>query len=140
MSTRRKARKHALDVLYECDLRGLPLGATLPGRVADRVEAAQQPLNPYVAVLVAGVAEHQARIDELLTSYSVGWPLHRMPPVDRNLLRIGAYELLYVDDVPDEVVLSEAVDLARELSTDDSPDFVNGLLGRLRDLKPQLAP
>lgn len=137
--TRREARTRALEVLYECDLRDLPLGATLADRHAARVDEAQEPMNAYVDTLVAGVAEHQARIDELLATYSVGWPLERMPPVDRNLLRIGAYEILYADDIPDEVAMSEAVDLAHELSTDQSPDFVNGLLGRLRDLKPQLA-
>ena len=83
---------------------------------------------------------HQERIDDLLSSYAVGWTLDRMPAVDRNLLRIGAYEILYEDDVPDAVAVSEAVSLARELSTDDSAGFVNGLLARLVEVKPQLAP
>lgn len=135
MSARRKARKRALDVLFESEMQGRPLGATLGTRVA----AADPPLNPYVTTLVEGVAAHQQRIDELLETYAVGWTLDRMPAVDRNLLRIGAYEILYSDDVPDEVAVSEAVDLARELSTDESPDFVNGLLGRIKDLKPELS-
>ena len=82
---------------------------------------------------------HQQRIDELLATYAEGWTLDRMPAVDRNLLRIGAFELLWADDVPDAVAISEADRLARDLSTEGSPAFVNGLLARLLDLKPTLA-
>jgi N utilization substance protein B len=134
MPARRRARRRALDVLYESEMRSLPLGATL----AARASAAENPFHPYVATLVEGVVEHQERIDELLATYSVGWPLHRMPAVDRNILRIGTFELLW-SDVPEDVVLSEAADIAGELSTDDSPDFVSGLLGRIKDLKPELS-
>ena len=81
---------------------------------------------------------HRARIDELIEFYAVGWTLDRMPVVDRNLLRIGAFELLWSDEVPDAVVLSEAVNLARDLSTDDSPTFVNGVLAKLLEEKPSL--
>jgi N utilization substance protein B len=86
------------------------------------------------------VVAHRDRIDELLTTYSQGWSLDRMPAVDRAVLRLGTFELLWLDDVPDAVVVDQAVELARSLSTDDSPAFVNGLLGRLVQLKPQLAP
>ena len=134
MAARTKARKRALDILFESDVRGLPLGATF----AERVATAEQPLNPYVTELVEGVVAHQRRIDELLETYSVGWTVDRMPAVDRNLLRIGVYELLYRDDIPDAVAVSQAVNLATELSTDESPAFVNGLLGRIMSLKPQL--
>ncbi len=134
MAARTKARKRALDILFESDVRGLPLGATL----AERVATAEQPLNPYVTELVEGVVAHQRRIDELLETYAVGWSIDRMPAVDRNLLRIGVYELLYRDDIPDAVAVSQAVDIAVELSTDESPAFVNGLLGRIMSLKPQL--
>ena len=136
MPARTKARRRALDVLFESELRGLPIGATL----GDRIARAQPPLNQYTVTLVKGVVAHQERIDDLLSSYAVGWTLDRMPAVDRNLLRIGAYEILYEDDVPDAVAVSEAVSLARELSTDDSAGFVNGLLARLVEVKPQLAP
>ena len=136
MPARTKARSRALDVLFESELRGLPIGATL----GDRIARAQPPLNQYTVTLVEGVVAHQERIDDLLSSYAVGWTLDRMPAVDRNLLRIGAYEILYEDDVPDAVAVSEAVSLARELSTDDSAGFVNGLLARLVEVKPQLAP
>ena len=93
----------------------------------------------YAVELVEGVVLHRERIDELLTTYAEGWTLERMPPVDLAVLRIGVQELLWCDDVPDEVVLSEAVELATSLSTDDSPRFINGLLARLQQLKPSLA-
>jgi N utilization substance protein B len=130
MAARSKARKRALDVLFECEVRGLPLGATLD----ERVLAAEPPVNDYTVELIRGVAEHQQRIDELLTTYAEGWSLERMPTVDRNALRIGVLEILYVDGVPDAVAISEAMNLVRDLSTDDSPAFVNGVLGTiLRD-------
>ncbi|MGH8825734.1 MAG: transcription antitermination factor NusB [Jiangellaceae bacterium] len=135
MTARTKARKRALDVLYESEIQGLTPGATLARRAA----AASPPLNEYTVALVEGVVANLERIDELLATYAVDWTLERMPAVDRNLLRIGAYEILFRDDVPDAVAVSEAVALARELSTDDSPGFVNGLLGRLVEIKPSLS-
>ena len=135
MAARTKARKRALDVLYESEMQGLAPGATLASRVA----TASPPLSEYAVSLVEGVVAHRERIDELLTTYAEGWTLERMPAVDRNLLRIGAYEVLYRDDIPDAVAVSEAVGLARQLSTDDSPGFVNGLLARLVEIKPTLA-
>ncbi len=107
--------------------------------LAERSTAADPPVSSYAADLVRGVHEHAAQIDELLGAYSQGWALPRMPAVDRNILRIGTYELLWRDEVPDAVAISEAVALAGELSTDDSPGFVNGLLGRLLQVKPTLA-
>jgi len=132
---RSKARKRALDVLFEAELRGLPVLDVLAERAADEIP----PLPAYAADLVRGVHAHQQRIDELLATYAQGWTLERMPTVDRNLLRIGAFELLWADDIPDAVAISEAVRLARELSTEGSPAFVNGLLARLLGLKPTLA-
>lgn len=134
MAARTKARKRALDVLFEGELQSVPLGQTL----AERIAANDPPVNDYTVLLVEGVVAEQQRIDELLTDNSVGWTLDRMPGVDRNLLRIGAYEILYVDDVPDAVAVSEAVNLARDLSTDESPAFINGLLSKLIELKPTL--
>jgi N utilization substance protein B len=104
-----------------------------------RIDEGQPALNPYVAQLVDGVVAHQSHIDELLGSYSMGWTLDRMPAVDLAILRIGAYEVLWRDDVPDAVAIAEAVQLAQELSTDESSSFVNGLLGRILELKPRLA-
>ena len=135
MPARSKARKRALDLLYEAELRGEPVLALLDQRTAD----ASPPVGPYAVQLVRGVQEHRERIDELLAAHAEGWTLDRMPAVDRNILRIGVYELLWADDVPDAVAISEAVQLARSLSTDASPAFVNGLLARLLDLRPGLA-
>jgi transcription antitermination protein NusB len=134
MAARSKARKRALDILFESELRGMPAGASLADRLADTAHQ----LNPYTIILVEGVSQHRERLDELLRAYSLGWALERMPVVDRNLLRLGLFELLYCDDVPDAVAISEAVNLARELSTDESPGFVNGILGRIAELKPTL--
>ena len=136
MSARSKARKRALDVLFESDQRGVDVLETLAGRIA----AADPPVSEFTVELVEGVVAHRDRIDELLTTYSQGWSLDRMPAVDRAVLRLGTFELLWLDDVPDAVVVDQAVELARSLSTDDSPGFVNGVLGRLLDLKPMLAP
>jgi transcription antitermination protein NusB len=127
MSARSKARKRALDVLFESEVRGLPLGATLD----ERVVAAEPPVNEYTAELVRGVAEHQPHLDELVSTYAQGWTLDRMPAVDRNALRIGIFEILYVGTVPDAVAVSEAMNLVRDLSTDESPSFVNGVLGNI---------
>lgn len=132
MGARTKARKRALDVLFESELRGLPLGSTL----GDHGQGT--PLNPYTVTLVEGVVTHQERIDALLSAHSVGWSLDRMPTVDRNLLRLAVYELWYEDAVPDSVVIAEAVALAGSLSTDESPAFLNGVLARLAERKPTL--
>ena len=104
-----------------------PVEAARPARSP----TARAPVNDYTAALVRGVAEHQPRIDELLATYSEGWTLERMPAVDRNVLRLGVFEVLYVDDVPDAVAVTEAIDLVRDLSTDESPAFVNGVLGNI---------
>jgi N utilization substance protein B len=130
---RSKARKRALDILFEAEVRGEPVLDLLDQRLAQ----ASPPVGEYAAQLVRGVQAHRERIDELLAEYAEGWTLDRMPTVDRNVLRIGLYELLWAD-VPDAVAISEAVLLARDLSTDASPAFVNGLLGRLLELKPTL--
>jgi transcription antitermination protein NusB len=134
LAARSKARKRALDVLFEAELRGEPVLDVLAARSQDEVP----PLPAYAAELVRGVQAHRDRIDELLAEHARGWVLDRMPAVDRNVLRIGAYELLWGAEVPDAVAISEAVLLARDLSTDESPAFVNGLLARLLELKPTL--
>jgi transcription antitermination protein NusB len=131
---RSKARKRALDILFEAELRGLPVLELL----AERITMGSPPVAAYAADLVRGVAVHSARIDELISEYAEGWTLDRMPAVDRNVLRIGVYELLWAQDVPDGVAISEAVLLAQDLSTDASPTFINGLLARIAELKPTL--
>ena len=127
MPARSRARKRALDLLYASEMRGEDVVRFLD----QAIEAGEGPSNPYVQVLVRGVAEHRTRIDELLTEYSQGWALNRMPAVDRSVLRMGVFELLWADDVPDAVAVDEAVTLVRDLSTDDSPGFVNGVLGAM---------
>jgi N utilization substance protein B len=134
MSARSKARKRALDILYEAEIRRESPLALL----ADRSAQASPPVTPYAAELIRGVQAHRARIDELLSEFAEGWALDRMPAVDRNILRVGAYELLWAADVPAPVAISEAVLLAGDLSTDSSPAFVNGLLARLLEIKPTL--
>jgi N utilization substance protein B len=127
MAARTKARKRALDVLYASDLRAENPVDALERAIAD----GEGPSNDYTATLVRGVVEHQARIDELLAAYAQGWTLERMPAVDRNVLRLGVFEVLFADDVPDAVALTEAMSLVRDLSTDESPQFVNGVLGNI---------
>jgi N utilization substance protein B len=135
VGARSKARKRALDVLYEAAQRDSNAIDTLKERLAQ----SDPPVPEYAVELVEGVVANQARIDELLSTYAEEWTLDRMPPVDLAILRIGSYELLWRDDVPDAVAVSEAVALAASLSTDESPAFVNGLLARLLMLKPSLA-
>ena len=127
MAARTKARKRAVDLLYEADLRGADPVSTL----AERIALADPPISDYTVELVEGVTAHRQAIDELLASYAEGWTLERMPGVDRAVLRVGLYELLWSADVPDAVAIDEAVELAKALSTDESPRFVNGLLGRV---------
>jgi len=134
VSARSKARKRALDLLYASELRRESAVDALDRAIGE----GEGPANPYTDDLVRGVVEHQPRIDEVLASYSEGWTLDRMPAVDRNVLRLGVYELLYVDDIPDAVAVSEAMALVRDLSTDESPQFVNGILGAVVRNKPTL--
>lgn len=132
MGARSKARKRALDVLYAADLRG-----ETPTEALERVIAAgDRPSNDYTLVLVRGVAAQVGRIDELLGEFSTAWSLDRMPAVDRNVLRLGVWELLWADDVPEHVAVSEAMALVQELSTDESPQFVNGVLGAIQRAHP----
>ncbi len=135
MGARSKARKRAVDVLYAAELRGEDPLTLLAERVAT---PESPPVNDYTVALVEGVVAHQERIDELLTEHAEGWTLNRMPAVDLAVLRLGLYELLWADDIPDPVAIDEAVHLAKSLSTDDSPRFVNGVLGRIGTIADRL--
>ena len=135
-AARSRARKRALDILFEAELRSLPTLELL----SERQSVGEVPVQPYAAELVRGVASHSPSIDELISGNLGDWTLERMPAVDRNVLRLGVYELLWADDVPDAVAISEAVALAQDLSTDKSPPFVNGVLARIKDLKPTSTP
>ena len=134
MSARRKARKKALDLLFEADLRGIGSVELLASRLTDELSEAD-----YVKTLIEGVAEHRAKIDELIHTYADGWDMDRMPTIDRNLLRIALFEILWNVNVDDSVAISEAVELAQELSTKDSAGYLNGILGRVVLLKPVIS-
>ena len=127
MAARTKARKRAVDVLYEADLRGADPVELLRERISDP----SPPVPDHAVRLVEGVVEQQPRIDELIEQHTRGWSLERLPDVDRAILRMAVFELLWADDVPDAVVIDEAVELAKALSTDDSPAYVNGVLGAI---------
>ena len=127
MAARSKARKRAVDVLYEADVRGDDRLSVL----RDRIDTANPPVPEHTVRLVEGVAEHAARIDELIDAHASNWSIDRLPDVDRAILRMATYDLLWADDVPDVVVIDEAVELAKALSTDDSPAYVNGVLGAI---------
>lgn len=134
MSARGRARRRAFEFLFEAGLRESdPLEA-----IEARRNHTEQQINPYTVEIVHGVIAEQEQIDEILSSYAQGWTLDRMPLMDKMILRIGTWELLFNDNVPDGVAVSEAVDMSREFSTEASPEFVNGLLGRLQEIKPTL--
>ena len=135
MRARTKARKRALDILFEAEARGEDALSVLAAR---RETDGAPPVQDYAARLVEGVATHRDRIDQLIAEHAEGWDVDRMPAVDRGLLRLGIYELLWVDDVDDPVAITEAVELARTLSTDDSPRYVNGVLGQISDIAEHL--
>ncbi len=136
MSARTKARRRALDLLFEAEQRQVNVGTLL----AERVETSERPhpLPDYTVTLVEGVVQRWTAINEVLTTYSQGWPLERMPAVDRAVLRLGTWEIVWNDEVPDTVAIAEAVGMVQDLSTDESPKFVNGLLGRVSQVKPTL--
>lgn len=129
MGARSKARKRAVDLLFEAEARGADAVTLLAERVGLPDVA---PINDYTVELIEGIWAHRDEIDRLISEHAVGWTLQRMPAVDRAVLRLGTYELLWADDVPDAVAIDEAVELAKILSTDDSPRFVNGVLAQLR--------
>ncbi len=134
MAARTKARRRALDVLFSAELREEEPVALLDRAIAE----GDPPNNAYTADLVRGVAAHRERIDELISGYAQDWTLARMPAVDRNVLRMGVWELLWSEGVPEPVAVSEAMVLVRDLSTDESPSFVNGVLGAILRDKPTL--
>lgn len=130
MSARRKARKRALDLLFEADVRSVASVDLLKERAVEDLSQAE-----YVRTLVEGVTQHRSKIDELIHTYAEGWDMDRMPVIDRNLLRIALFEILWSEQVDDKVAVSEAVEMAQELSTKDSAAYINGILGRVIPLK-----
>ena len=134
MSARGKARKRALDILFESDLRSSSAIELLSSRPPEDLSQGQ-----YSAEIVRGVNEHREKIDELIVTYAEGWDMDRMPAIDRNILRISIFEILWNPKVDDEVAVSQAIELATELSTERSPAYINGVLGRIIVLKPSFA-
>jgi len=139
VSARSKARKAALDLLYEADIRGTSAVETL--NLRDIVEEGPdaRPIREYTRELINGIGDNFRKIDELITTYAQGWDMDRLPAVDRNILRIGIYEILWSQTTPDGVAIDEALTLAKELSTDESAGFIHGVLGRISSIKESLA-
>ena len=139
MSARSKARKQALDLLYETDIRGTDLVATLLERDVPADGPDARPIREYTRELVNGVSDNRRKIDELITTYAQGWDMDRLPAVDRNILRLGIYEILWSTAVPTSVAIDEALDLAKELSSDDSSKYIHGVLGRIASIKETIS-
>ena len=139
MSARSKARKQALDLLYETDIRGTNLVETLIARDIPEDGADARPIREYTRELVHGVAANRRKIDELITTYAQGWDMDRLPVVDRNILRLGIYEILWSTSVPTSVAIDEALTLAKELSSDDSSKYIHGVLGRISSIKDSIS-
>jgi N utilization substance protein B len=138
VSARSKARKQSLDLLYESDIRGTSSTDLLSLRdvIDDGPDA--RPIREYTKVLVNGVNEHIRKIDELISTYAQGWDMDRLPAVDRNVLRIGIYEILWQEDVPHAVAIDEALAMAKELSTDESSVYIHGVIGRISSISKEL--
>jgi N utilization substance protein B len=139
VSARSKARKQALDLLYETDIRGTNLVETLAARDIPAEGPDARPIREYTRELVNGVSENRRKIDELITTYAQGWDMDRLPAVDRNILRLGIYEILWSSSVPTSVAIDEALDLAKELSSDDSSKYIHGVLGRIASIKDTIS-
>ena len=139
MSARSKARKKALDLLYETDIRGTDLVTTLLERDVPSESPDARPIREYTRELVNGVSDNRRKIDELITTYAQGWDMDRLPAVDRNILRLGIYEILWSTAVPISVAIDEALDLAKELSSDDSSKYIHGVLGRIASIKDTIS-
>jgi len=139
VSARSKARKQTLDLLYESDIRSTDLVATLASRDLPDEGPDARPIREYTRKLVAGISEHSRKIDELIATYAQGWDMDRLPAVDRNILRLAIYEILWVDDLADGIVIDEALTLAKDLSTENSAGYIHGVLGRIASIKSSLS-
>jgi N utilization substance protein B len=139
VSARSKARKQTLDLLYESDIRTSDLLELLATRDVTEEGVDARPIREYTRGLVEGIHLHKRKIDELITTYSQGWDMDRLATIDRNILRLGIFEILWADDVDDAIVIDEALNLAQSLSTDDSAGFIHGVLGRIVSIKSRLA-
>jgi len=139
VSARGKARKQALDILFETDIRGTSPMTILDTRVSNETDPDFPAIRSFAAELISGVSEHRRKIDELIATYAKGWDMDRLPTVDRNILRLAIFEILWSEAVPDAVAIDEALNLAKELSTDESAGYIHGVLGRISSIKGDLA-
>jgi N utilization substance protein B len=139
VSARSKARKQCLDLLYEGDIRSLAPADLLALREVEDDGPDARPVREYTKELILGIAEHRRKIDELISTYAQGWDMDRLPAVDRNILRLGIYEILWRKDLDDAVAINEALNLAKELSTEDSATYIHGVLGRIASIRDNLA-
>jgi N utilization substance protein B len=139
VSARSKARKHSLDILYEADIRKSDAIAIIESRLAISEDAELPPVREYTKVLVGGVSEHKRKIDELIATYIQGWDIDRLAAVDRNILRIAIFEILYTSDIPEAVVIDEALTLAKDLSAEESVGYIHGVLAKITSIKNDLS-
>lgn len=139
MSARSKARKQALDILYESDIRNSDPLAILESRDVVEEGPDARPIRDFTRELIAGVAANKRKIDELIATYAQGWDMDRLAAVDRNILRLGIFEIVYSDELADGIAIDEAITLAKDLSTDDSATFIHGLLGKISSIKDSVA-
>ena len=139
MSARSKARKQTLDLLYEADIRGASAADLLTLRDVVEEGPDARPIRDFTKVLVAGVTDNKRKIDELIATYAQGWDMDRLPAVDRNILRLGIYEIVWSSDLDDGIAIDEALTLAKELSTDESAGYIHGVLGRISSIKDSIA-
>ena len=139
MSARSKARKQALDLLYESDIRGSDALQILESRDVPDEGPDARPIREFTRELIIGTVENRRKIDELIMTYAQGWDMDRLPAVDRNILRLGIFEILWSTNVPVSVAIDEALNLARELSSDESSKYIHGVLGRIASLKDSIS-
>ena len=139
MSARSKARKQALDILFESDIRGSVALDILLSRDVIEEGPDARPIREYTREIINGVSEHRRKIDELIATYAQGWDMDRLPAVDRSILRIGIYEIIWANTLPDAVAIDEALTLAKELSTDESAGYIHGVLGKIASIKESIS-
>jgi len=139
VSARSKARKQALDILFESDIRGSVAIDILVSRDVVEEGPDARPIREYTREIITGVSEHRRKIDELIATYAQGWDMDRLPAVDRSILRIGIYEIIWAQSLPDAVAIDEALILAQELSTDESAGYIHGVLGKIASIKESIS-
>ena len=139
MSARSKARKQSLDLLYEADIRKVDLLQLMTERDLLDEGPDARPIREFTRELISGVSEHKRKIDELITTYAQGWDMDRLPAVDRNILRLAIFEIVWLSELPDAVAIDEALTLAKEISTEESAGYIHGVLGRIASIKESIA-